>query len=387
MSADPNANQRFESSQVKSFASLDNAINPDARAANTPAVLRAENQDAKSLTKENIEKDLSSEYGNEFDVQQPYGDEFDVEGTEVLTLEKIEHKAQPENSEGGSSSSTEGEGDDKPLRPGGRAPGQAKAEPNTYINADKESKKSGLTRRDGTTLPGTSGSSAGDLTKIFCNVTIEYAKDQNVTYSNTTGGGTKGKESAEALGNSLNETSESLAEDNISGKQVEPDSLTLEEYKAMTPEQQEAWRQAKMKDAFDRGLVAPVTTKDGLTAYVAAPLQSDFQGLIDGLESEGYQINTMYGYYPRPTVSGRSWSKHSNGMALDINPAANGYFSRSSTGGLTITDMPSNTSAIASANNLGWGGNWTNYTDAMHFSAATGERGKYSWGNNPDVYQ
>lgn len=222
MSANPNANQNFESSQFKSFASLDNAINPDARAANTPAVLRAENQDAKSLTKENIEKDLSSEYGNEFDVQQPYGDEFDVEGTEVINNEKIEHEAQPENSEGGSSSSTEGEGDDKPLRPGGMVPGQAKAEPNTYVNADKESKKSGLTRRDGTTLPGTSGSSAGDLTAIFCNVTIEYAKDQNVTYSNTTGGGTKGKESAEALGNSLNETSEDLATQAGKEEPVEP---------------------------------------------------------------------------------------------------------------------------------------------------------------------
>ena len=213
MSANPDANQNFKSSQVKSFAFLDNAINPDARAANTPAVLRAENQDAKSIVKENIEKDLSSEYGNEFDVQQPYGDEFDVQGTEVINNEKIEHFTQPEKSEGGSSSSTEGEGDDKPLRPGGMVPGQARAEPNTYINADKPSKKSGLTRRDGTTISGPTGSYSSELAAIFCNSTIEYAKDQNVTYSNTTGGGSTGKESAEALGNSLNEASEEAASD------------------------------------------------------------------------------------------------------------------------------------------------------------------------------
>ena len=308
MSADPDANQNFESSQVKSFASLDNAINPDAKAANTPAVLRAENQDAKSLVKENIEKDLSSEYGNEFDPQQPYGDEFDVEGTEVLTLEQLKYKAQPENSEGGSSSSTEGEGDDKPLRPGGMVPGQARAEPNTYIDADEESKKSGLTRRDGTTLSGTAGASAGDLAAIFCNVTIEYAKDQKVIYSNTTGGGSTGKESAEALGNSLNEASEEGLPDTVPGE----GPYTAEDFPGMTPSQaQRTANQINSMDPSVQGSFAAAVNEYNAT-YGG---QGEFLTVTEGFrtpERSDYLRSTGIKAAP----GGYSW--HNYGMAGDV---------------------------------------------------------------------
>lgn len=318
MSANPDTNQNFKSSQVKSFAFLDNAINPDARAANTPAVLRAENQDAKSLVKENIEKDLSSEYGNEFDVQQPYGDEFDVEGTEVINNEKIEHKAQPENSEGGSSSSTEGEGDDKPLRPGGMVPGQARAEPNTYVNADQESKKSGLTRRDGTTLSGSAGASAGDLAAIFCNVTIEYAKDQNVTYSNTTGGGSTGKQSAEALGNSLNEASEESLPDTIPGE----GPYTAEDFPGMTPEQaQRTANQINSMDPSVQGSFAAAVNEYNAT-YGG---QGEFLTVTEGFRTPE-RSDELYQKYlaggPKAAPGGSSW--HNYGMAGDVAIITNG---------------------------------------------------------------
>ena len=321
MSADPDANQNFESSQVKSFASLDNAINPDAKAANTPAVLRAENQDAKSLVKENIEKDLSSEYGNEFDPQQPYGDEFDVEGTEVLTLEQLKYKAQPENSEGGSSSSTEGEGDDKPLRPGGMVPGQARAEPNTYINADQESKKSGLTRRDGTTLSGTTGSNAGALASIFCNVTIKYAKDQNVTYSNTTGGGSTGKQSAEALGNSLNEASEQSLPPSIPGE----GPYTIEDFPGLeNTSATTQFRHLKHMNSLDPSVQAQFA--GAINEWNATYGQNgDYMWLTSGYRNNQEQAE-LYAKFlaggPLAASPGNSWHQH--GIAGDVAIIRNG---------------------------------------------------------------
>ena len=308
MSANPNAHQYYNSSQVKSFSFLDNAINPDAKAASTPAVLRAENQDAKSLVQENIKKDLSSEYGNEFDVQQPYGDEFDVEGTEVINNEKIEHKAQPESSEGGSSNSTEGDGDDKPLRPGGTSPGQPKAEPNTYVNADQESKKSGLTRRDGTTLSGSAGGASGDLAAIFCNSTITYAKDQNVTYSNTTGGGSTGKQSAEALGNSLNETSEETLPDTVPGQ----GPYTAEDFPGMTPSQaQRTANQINSMDPSVQGSFAAAVNEYN-TTYGS---QGEFLTVTEGFRTNE-RSDWLRSQGIKAAPGGSSW--HNYGMAGDV---------------------------------------------------------------------
>ena len=131
------------------------------------------------------------------------------------------------------------------------------------------------------------------------------------------------------------------------------------------------------------GPLAPVTTRSGKSVQVAAVFQKNFQGFIDDLEATGYVIKEIGGYSHRRMVSNNaSWSYHASGAAIDINPGPNGFFYRSKVGGRTITDMPSNVGEIAAKWGLGWGGNWRNITDAMHFSAARGEGGAFDIRNN-----
>lgn len=312
MAADPNAKEKFQRSQTTSYSSVNASINPGFKAKNTPAVLRSETQDAKDIVKGNIEKDLNSEYGNEFDVQQPYGNEFDVQGTEVINNEKIEHSKQPPQSEQGSSNSTEGDGDSKPLSPGGLAPGQAKAEPNTYINAEKKSKKSGLTRYDGTTVSGSSGSHSSDLALIFCNSSIVYAQDQKVVYSNTTGGSgggnDTGKSSAEALGNSLNTASEESLPEIVEGS----GPYTAEDFPNMTPKQ--AQRTADQINSMDPSVQG---------SFAAAIKEYNSTYASDGeflTITEGYRTfersNMLRAQGIKAAPGGYSW--HNYGMAGDV---------------------------------------------------------------------
>lgn len=132
------------------------------------------------------------------------------------------------------------------------------------------------------------------------------------------------------------------------------------------------------------GPLATIRTRSGLTARVASVFQGNFQGFLNDLEATGYRITSLGegGYSRRQSArpgGGRSgvWSYHALGAALDINPATNGFYSRSRTGGRTITDMPSNVSQIAARWGLGWGGNWSSTTDAMHFSVARSEGGSF----------
>lgn len=134
------------------------------------------------------------------------------------------------------------------------------------------------------------------------------------------------------------------------------------------------------------GLLASIKTKKrGITAQVAAVFQKPFQDFIDELEDTGYEIKVLFGYNRRKIVGARNpltapWSIHSLGAAIDINPAENGYFKRSSLpGGNTVTDMPTaKIRELCRKYGIGWGGDWPSISDAMHFSmAAGGEQGSF----------
>lgn len=130
-------------------------------------------------------------------------------------------------------------------------------------------------------------------------------------------------------------------------------------------------------DEENRKRISKVTTKNGKSAWVATVFKDNFQGFINELEKtpspnhpNGYTIYSIGGYVYRKSAAGNGkWSYHASGASIDINPAENPYSDR------FITDMPSNTSAIAKKYGLGWGGDWSSKKDTMHFSMASGERG------------
>jgi hypothetical protein len=113
-----------------------------------------------------------------------------------------------------------------------------------------------------------------------------------------------------------------------------------------------------------------VRSKTGKAAQVNTEYAPRFQGIIDYLDSVGYEIKSLGGYIDRD-VRGKPGVKsvHGHGGAIDINPAENPM------GGQLITDMPENISAISRQLGLGWGGNWASVKDAMHFSVAKHEGG------------
>jgi hypothetical protein len=113
-----------------------------------------------------------------------------------------------------------------------------------------------------------------------------------------------------------------------------------------------------------------VTSKSGPSAWVNEGVASNFQSLINHLDSIGYKIVNMGGYNDRD-VRGKPGVKsaHAKGLALDINDKTNPMGSK------LVTDMPENIGGIAGSNGLGWGGNWKDSKDSMHFSAAKNEGG------------
>ena len=117
--------------------------------------------------------------------------------------------------------------------------------------------------------------------------------------------------------------------------------------------------------------LSQISSKTGKSTAVNQKFAPAFQGLIDYLDKEGYEINSLGGYVDRD-VRGQPGVKsaHANGAAIDINPSTNPM------GSQLVTDMPSNISDVAAKLGLGWGGNWKGRKDAMHFSAATNEGGK-----------
>lgn len=88
-------------------------------------------------------------------------------------------------------------------------------------------------------------------------------------------------------------------------------------------------------------------------------------------EAQRYKVNSISGYVCRE-VAGKQgyWSAHAFGLALDINPSTNPY------NATLKTDMPSWFVQILKTDGWGWGGDWSNVKDPMHFSKyPPGERG------------
>lgn len=112
-----------------------------------------------------------------------------------------------------------------------------------------------------------------------------------------------------------------------------------------------------------------VRSKGGATASVDRKYAGRFQGLLDDLAKQGYNVYSLGGYNVRNVAGTNAPSAHSWGAALDINAGTNPM------GTTLITDMPKNIGQLAAARGLGWGGSWTNKKDAMHFSMQRNEGG------------
>jgi hypothetical protein len=134
-----------------------------------------------------------------------------------------------------------------------------------------------------------------------------------------------------------------------------------------------------------QGTLVSIKSSSGKSAQVAQCFQEAFQGFVNDLEATGYKIKSMGGY-ARRNINGipNKWSIHASGAAIDINPpnpavnkAPNGLF-RPRPANAPLTDMPvAQVRQLVKKWGLGWGGNWTSSDDAMHFSAAKSEGGKW----------
>jgi hypothetical protein len=125
------------------------------------------------------------------------------------------------------------------------------------------------------------------------------------------------------------------------------------------------------KSAGEAGGVklSTIRSKSGQSTSVATEFAKNFQGLIDWFDASGYKIKSLGGYADRNIAGTNTPSYHSRGAAIDINPAENPM------GSQRITDMPEGTRQAAKSMGLGWGLDWPNKSDAMHFSAGRYELG------------
>ncbi len=134
-----------------------------------------------------------------------------------------------------------------------------------------------------------------------------------------------------------------------------------------------------------QGKLVAVRSKSGKSAQVAECFKDAFQGFIDDLEATGYQIKLLGGYAKRQ-INGNPnvWSIHASGAAIDINwppqvrnQAPNGMYSPRPPNA-PLTDMPvAQVRELCRKWGLGWGGDWRSIDDAMHFSAAKHEGGRW----------
>ena len=115
--------------------------------------------------------------------------------------------------------------------------------------------------------------------------------------------------------------------------------------------------------------LSTIRSKSGASTSVASDFAKNFQGLINWFDDQGYNIKSLGGYANRNIAGTNTPSQHSKGAAIDINPAENPM------GSQRITDMPQGTAQAAKSMGLGWGYNWPNKSDAMHFSASKYELG------------
>ncbi len=102
-----------------------------------------------------------------------------------------------------------------------------------------------------------------------------------------------------------------------------------------------------------------------------------------GSDNASMDANNTSAFNCRAKTGGSSWSEHSYGWAIDVNPVQNPYVTRSgvfppagaahtsrdaSTPGLITRDGP--VVAAFAAIGWGWGGSWSSGKDYQHFSAS-----------------
>ena len=90
-----------------------------------------------------------------------------------------------------------------------------------------------------------------------------------------------------------------------------------------------------------------------------------------------YRVYSVGAYNCRRVTGGSGYSVHAYGLAVDINPADNGYVRPRPASGCP-TNMPSDFVSMFKSRGLGWGGDWRSLCDAMHFSDASHEGGSQS---------
>lgn len=93
-----------------------------------------------------------------------------------------------------------------------------------------------------------------------------------------------------------------------------------------------------------------------------------FQGFVNDLQAEGYNIHNIGGFNVRNSRDGNSLSEHAYGTAIDINGEAVGQHpAENQFGDKLVTNLPANVSQLAAKWGLSWGGDWHSKKDAMHF--------------------
>lgn len=125
------------------------------------------------------------------------------------------------------------------------------------------------------------------------------------------------------------------------------------------------------------GWLTTLSTKSGKSYQVATQYAEKFKGFVNELENNGYKINSIGGYANRNIAGTNKKSWHAKGMAIDINPSDNPVTYRGQPGA-GKTNLPGNIGSIAAKYGLGWGGNWKNKLDTMHFSFGPNEGGSGS---------
>lgn len=108
----------------------------------------------------------------------------------------------------------------------------------------------------------------------------------------------------------------------------------------------------------------------GKVASVNEDYAGNFQGLLNDLHSEGYNIKSIGGYNYRNIAGTNRLSKHAFGNALDINPADNPVAFTAKDA--MKTNLPPNASSLAEKWGLKWGGDFKGLKkDPMHFEVTS----------------
>jgi hypothetical protein len=129
--------------------------------------------------------------------------------------------------------------------------------------------------------------------------------------------------------------------------------------------------------AGDKSSIINITA-GGKTLEVNKWAAPHFQGFLDDLKAQGYDMKSVAGFVDRHKneigAKGAGMSEHAFGNAIDINPFELG----NGQGFSASTNLPSNIRELAAKHGLIWGGDWNGASrDTMHFEWA-GKKGAAS---------